>query len=206
MMGTMMGGYGGRMGMMQSQMSRMAMEMGGSSMGGMGIGTTRERAKGKDVRNVDRAKERKESVKKLDKTKGPTLFDPYFDIVQVSVYGQARFFNPPPAEEAQPSLGDTAAAKDATTATTPTAPAAATPPGAGEAAEKKAESADAKDKEAPKATSAPAAAAKTGAEPAAKSANEAPKSEPPTKESKIEPPKSDAPKADAKTAAPPPKS
>ena len=39
--------------------------------------------------------------KAVEDTKGPSLFDPYFDIVQVKVYGQARFFNPPPTEAPQ---------------------------------------------------------------------------------------------------------
>ena len=44
------------------------------------------------------------------KSKGPSLFDPYFDIVEVTVYGQARFFNPPPEmPAAEPSPGETPA-------------------------------------------------------------------------------------------------
>ena len=44
--------------------------------------------------------------------KGPSLFDPYFNIVEVKVYGQARFYNPPPDEPAaEPSLGETATAR-----------------------------------------------------------------------------------------------
>ena len=49
----------------------------------------------------------KKLQEELEKRKGPSLFDPYFNIVQVTVYGQARFYNPPPAEpQAQPSPGD----------------------------------------------------------------------------------------------------
>ena len=47
---------------------------------GMGAGTTPDR-KGTDVRNSDRAKERKEKAKSIEQVKGPSLFDPHFDIV-----------------------------------------------------------------------------------------------------------------------------
>ena len=40
--------------------------------------------------------DRKKQEEAASKAKGPSFFDPYFDIVQVTVYGQARFFNPPP--------------------------------------------------------------------------------------------------------------
>ena len=59
-----------------------------------------------------------ETMEELEKRKGPSLVDPYFNIVQVTVYGQARFYNPPPAEpEAQSSPGDVPA-----TPATPGAP------------------------------------------------------------------------------------
>ena len=44
----------------------------------------------------DRAKDRKKQEEAASKAKGPSFFDPYFDIVEVTVYGQARFFKPPP--------------------------------------------------------------------------------------------------------------
>jgi hypothetical protein len=127
-MGRGMSAFGGMMGQMAAMRSRMGgAEMGGMRMGGMGMpgmGASTAARKGTDTRNVDRAKEREKAKKAIEEVKGPTLFDPHFDIVQVTVYGQARFFNPPPVEEqAQPSMGDTAAAGGAPAA----APAAAAP-------------------------------------------------------------------------------
>lgn len=67
--------------------------------------------------------------------KGPSLFDPYFDIVEVTVYGQARFFNPPPVDAAtEPSLGETPAA-----ATAPAAAPDAAPKGGLDASQKAAD-------------------------------------------------------------------
>jgi len=127
MMGGMMRGYGGRMGggmmgyggkasnysAMMSQMMGRGM-MGGPSMGmmmmgpGMGGGPAR---KGTDKRSVDRGKTRETEKKTAEAAKGPSLFDPYFNIVELKVYGQARFYNPPPEEPAtEPSPGDAAAA------------------------------------------------------------------------------------------------
>ena len=66
---------------------------------------------GIDKRNVDAKKEREKKEKAITESKGVTLFDPYFDIVQVTVYGQARFFNPPPDQPAaEPSSGESPAA------------------------------------------------------------------------------------------------
>jgi hypothetical protein len=122
-MGRGMMGFGGMMGMMQGQMSMSARAGGNYNMAGMGMGMAGMGAtaarKGTDVRNVDTKKARKEKEKAIEQSKGVTLFDPHFDIVQVTVYGQARFFNPPTGEEpAQPSLGESA--NTATAA--PTAP------------------------------------------------------------------------------------
>jgi hypothetical protein len=78
-------------------------------MGGMGGSTTAAR-KGIDKRTTNRGEVRKEETKAVETSKGPSLFDPYYDIVEVKVYGQARFYNPPPADaETEPSLGETAA-------------------------------------------------------------------------------------------------
>ena len=118
MMGRGMTGFGGMMGQMQNQMNQMRNMMGrGDGMMGMGMGMApgagggADARKGKDVRNKDRAKTREQQEKAVSKSQGPSLFDPYFDIVQVRVYGQARFFNPPPEEPAaEPSPGDTTAA------------------------------------------------------------------------------------------------
>jgi hypothetical protein len=49
------------------------------------------------------------------------LFDPYYNIVEVKIYGQARFYNPPPSEEEasdEQSLGTDANAEE----TDPAAP------------------------------------------------------------------------------------
>jgi hypothetical protein len=114
MMGMMgmrgMSGYGGMMGGSQMQMMQ---GMRGMMMGG-GPGPVADR-KGKDVRKVDRAGERKNQADQAGKAKGPSLFDPYFNIVQVTVYGQARFFLPPPPLDPseQPSPGQTPATPDA---------------------------------------------------------------------------------------------
>jgi hypothetical protein len=190
-MGRGMTGYGGMMGAMQSQMA-MAARMGGGRMGEMGMGTTPTR-KGKDVRNVDRAKTRKEKDKAIEQVKGPTLFDPHFDIVQVTVYGQARFFNPPTVDEqAQPSLGDsaTAAAASGTPAGTTTAPPASAAAGGTSSAGPASGSGAAKQQ--PSASQAPAATAKTGAATPAPAKAETPK--PDTS-------KPDSTKGDAKSAA-----
>jgi hypothetical protein len=139
MRGRGMTGYGGMMGQMQTQMrmqsqmgAMMMGRMGGGMMGGMmgapgaAVGAAR---KGTDNRGVDRSKKRKEEETKINEAKGPSLFDPYFDIVEVTVYGQARFFRPPPAEAAaEPSPGATPAAE--ATAPAPAAAAAAASPDA----------------------------------------------------------------------------
>jgi hypothetical protein len=129
-------GYGGVMSQMSQQM-RMQMSqfnmpggragmMGGGYPGGMGAATTKR--KGTDIRNVDRGAERKNAEKAVEEKKGPSLFDPYFQIVEVTVYGRARFFNAPPADpEAEPSPGEIPAAA---------APAVAAPGGAVGAQEK----------------------------------------------------------------------
>lgn len=125
----MMRGFGGRASQMRDQMMQMG-SMGGRGMmggqaaqrgGGMGMfagGGVSQEKKGVDVRNVNREAERKKKLEEIEKRKGPSLFDPYFNIVQVTVYGQARFYNPPPVEEgAEPSPGEAA--------TTPASPGAA---------------------------------------------------------------------------------
>jgi hypothetical protein len=120
-----MGGsaYGGMASAMQnSMMSSMGSMMAGMmagrrGMGGMGMGamgggaSAQPKRTGKDVRSQDRAKGRVEKQKAAEQAKGPSFFDPYFDIVQVTIYGQARFFNPPTGEPAsEPSLAETATA------------------------------------------------------------------------------------------------
>jgi hypothetical protein len=105
-----MSGYGGMMGSMMSRMrEQYAMGGMGMRMGGMGGPPTAAR-KGTDKRTTNRGEVRKEETKAVETAKGPSLFDLYYDIVEVKVYGQARFYNPPPADaETEPSLGETAA-------------------------------------------------------------------------------------------------
>ncbi|MBV8309721.1 MAG: hypothetical protein JO344_04905, partial [Planctomycetaceae bacterium] len=113
-----MAGYGGMMASYGSMMSRMREQygmMGGMGMRGMGRGPAAPARKGTDKRSTNRGEVRKEAIKAIETAKGPSLFDPYFDIVEVKVYGQARFYNPPPADaEVEPSLGETAAKAAAT--------------------------------------------------------------------------------------------
>jgi hypothetical protein len=160
-------GYGGEMGMMQGMMmNRMrGMQGGMSMMGGLGGGVAEK--KGKDVRGADKKKKREAEEKAAAEARGPMLFDPHFDIVQVTVYGQARLFLPPPVEEsAPPSPGQATLAVDAPAGAAPadTATGAAKPAGGGPAAPGAAKTAG---------TSAPSAqesnnAADTNAEGAAK--------------------------------------
>jgi hypothetical protein len=152
-MGRGMRGYGGLAGDVQSQMMSQMGAMGrgmGMGMGkGMGMGMPGGAAgterKGTDVRGEDRAKKRKNEEDKAKQAKGPSLFDPYFDIVEVTVYGQARFFKPPPVQATPepspgqvPTTGATPAAPPATASpdSKGTTPAATTQAGAGAPAEK----------------------------------------------------------------------
>jgi hypothetical protein len=119
-------GYGGMMGSMMGQrMSGMNGPGGGmaSMMGGgmmMGGAAAKPERKGVSLRGTDTKGDRAKQEKELEEKKGPSLFDPHFDIVEVTVYGKARFFLAPPEEPAaEPSLGETPAE-----ATTPAAPAA----------------------------------------------------------------------------------
>ena len=97
-------GMGGMVGMggMASQMANMMSQQGmrGGGMAGAGMpgagGMGSAKSKGKDVRSKDRGDEREAKTKAINEAKGPTLFDMYFDIVEVKVYGQARFYNAPP--------------------------------------------------------------------------------------------------------------
>ena len=182
MMGSMMmggrrgmTGYGGMMGEMQSQMRMQSQMMG--SMGRMGMpgATASAERKGKDNRAVDRSKKRKDEEAKVNEAKGPSLFDPYFDIVEVTVYGQARFFKPPPAEAAsEPSPG----AMPATAATSPAPTAAA-------------------DAASPDAKGAPSPDAKTAAPP--KSAPSSTGADTPQEKPAPQPPTGAAPKTDVGT-------
>jgi hypothetical protein len=209
-----MSGYGGMVGAMQGQMAAARMAGAMAGMGGMGTGSTPTR-KGTDVRSEDRAKKRKEKDKAIEQVKGPSLFDPHFDIIQVTVYGQARFFNPPAVnEQAQTSLSDSgAAAGSATTAppagtatappasaatgsatTAPPAGTATAPPATaatGAASKAAPETGSALSKQQPTASPTPAGTPKS--ETAAPASGETPKPESS---------KPDSTKGDAKTAAP----
>jgi hypothetical protein len=128
-----MSGYGGLASSMQNQMqgqmmSQMAGMMGArggmmAGMPGMGAVGAPAQKKGIDKRNVDAKKVREQKEKAVTESQGVTLFDPYFDIVQVTVYGRARFYNPPPAGPApEPSSGDAAATAKAEPAKADDAP------------------------------------------------------------------------------------
>lgn len=170
--------YSGRMGgmgMMPPGMPRM------SAFGGMmtqmpsamasyySMGSTGAPGKkGVDKRAVDRAKQKQEELKKARQTKTYSIHDPYYYIVEVMVYGQARFYNPPPAEApGQPSEAAPATAEATAKAE---APAPAT--------------------EAPKTETPTAEAQKTETEPAKTKEEAAKKEEPPT--GKEEPAKKEA--------------
>ncbi|HEV3164264.1 MAG TPA: hypothetical protein VGZ22_09560 [Isosphaeraceae bacterium] len=184
-------------------------------MGGMGgSGAATAKAHGKDVSDRDFQKEREERKKKRS-TKGVQIQDPYYNIVEVRIFGQARFYSVPPAEQPAESTspGDvrtTEPAKDenAPADATKTAPEArgdetkdakpdetktdadkekADAPKTDEAKDKKTDEVKDNTKE----TKPSPEASKTKDEPAK---DEPAKSEPP----KAEAPKAEAPKADAK--------
>jgi hypothetical protein len=120
-MASMMSGYGGRAGMMEGMMSGgYPGGMPGMGMGEMasyygmgGAGAAAPKKTGIDVRQktIEKAKEKskaKTEAEKKAEVPRETIADPYFNIVEVHIYGQARFYDPPPAEEpAEPaSPGD----------------------------------------------------------------------------------------------------
>lgn len=118
-------------------------DMMGGGFGGTGLQSPQH---GTDLRGTNRSKTREELQKRMEEKKaGPSLFDPYFNIVEVKIYGQARFYNPPPPiSEEEPSPGESEAAPDAdaeTPADAKTAPAEA--PAAAEAAPAEAKAAPA---------------------------------------------------------------
>ena len=103
-----MSGYASMMRSMEK--GRGSMGPMGPMMSGMGMGPAAATRKGIDKRSTNRGDQRKEETKAVETAKGPSLFDPYYDIVEVKVYGQARFYNPPPADaQIEPSPGETAA-------------------------------------------------------------------------------------------------
>ncbi len=120
-MGMMMGGgnaammrgsRGAGMGMGMGMSGEGGMMMGG---GGMGMGGATAAPKGKAA--DPNSKENREKRAELAKKNQNKLQDPYYNIVEVVVYGQARFYNPPTKEEAAPvesTLGADPAADSAT--------------------------------------------------------------------------------------------
>ena len=62
--------------------------------------------KGTDIRSINKAEERKKKDKEASKAKADTKnkVDQYFNVIEVTVYGQARFYlSPPPSPQAEPS-------------------------------------------------------------------------------------------------------
>ena len=172
-------------------MSSRGMDVSSYMMGGSGKAAAAPK-KGTDIRGVNKAEERKANIAKdaaKPKAEPKAKLDQYYNVIEVTVYGQARFYlAPPPPPEVPPSV-----------ATTPAVPEPAPKP---EDAAKKDEPAKAEDAakkdEAPKAESPKAEAPKADVP-----APEAPKGDAP----KADAPKPDAPKADApKADAPTPKS
>ena len=129
MAAMMSGGYGrGGSGMMGGgpMMNDPSMMMGGmrsgmmggmSGMGGMGGmgGTMAPKRTGTDLRGVNKVEERRQKAKdeaKKAKNAPKKSVDQYFNIVQLTIYGQARFYDTPAPPDAVES---------SSTATTPTA-------------------------------------------------------------------------------------
>ncbi len=162
---------------------RMMMMM--AAYGGSGSSAVQTR-KGVDVRSQSRSKSREEEEKAAAKRAIVTIHDPYYNVVEVTVYGQARFYSPPPEEPAaEPS--QSAATAPAPSEGTPAAPPAAeapkaaaeTPPAEAPKTEEAKPQAEAPKAEAPKAE-------------APKTQDETPKPE--AEKAKAEAPKAEAPK------------
>jgi hypothetical protein len=119
------GQFGGNFGGRGAMMMRGRGMSEGRGFGGQGTQPDRQ---GTDRRALD-PKKKREALNKMmeERQAGPSLFDPYFNIVEVKIYGQARFYNPPPSEtEEEPSPGDPGAAPaDANAAAEAPAPAPA---------------------------------------------------------------------------------
>lgn len=105
-------GFGGNMSRMGAGMESMMSPMMGP-MGAYGMGGSNEaRKKGVDARTKNRLQEAKEREEAATKVVQTAVVDPYPNIIEVKVTGQARFFNPPPAEEAEaPSQSENAPAE-----------------------------------------------------------------------------------------------
>ena len=171
-----MRGSGGSMsgsgrGMTDEIMSNMGRSMQGGGGGGAAV-----KKGGTDLRSVNKAADRKaQQAKDADKKKAAPKknVDQYFNVVQVTVYGQARFYNtPPPLPPAEPA----ATTEPAPTPAEPTATAAAAPATPAAAAAEPGKEATPATAEAPAPAPAPATPP-TGTEAAPKA--DAPKPEPP---------------------------
>jgi hypothetical protein len=112
MTSDMLGGYGGSMmgasSDMMGSMGMMTSDMLGG-YGGMGAAPAPKRV-GTDIK-TEQLKKLEEKKKKAAEKDDPkkagargSYADPYYDVVEVKIYGHARFYNPPPAETpAEPS-------------------------------------------------------------------------------------------------------
>ena len=184
----MRGSGSGSMGMQGNMEMMMRGQGGGGTYGGMmgGGGAGGVAKKGNDQRSKDRGAEVKKTEVALKNRQTTSLHDPYFNVVEVTIYGQARFFNPPPeapAAEAPPSNAPAAPA-DAAPQADANAPKAEGEPKA--QAEKKAEG-EPKAEAEKKVEGEPKAEAEKKNEPEKKAGPDA---------KSAEPKKSDAPKAE----------
>jgi hypothetical protein len=110
-----MAAYGGG----AAPISDMASAYGGRMNGGGGATTQR---KGRDLRSIDKRSEQEEKKKQDEEAAKVTIHDPYYNLVLVTVYGQARFYNAPPVEaQAQPSTSEATAADSTEEAAQPKA-------------------------------------------------------------------------------------
>ena len=76
-------------------------------VGGMGAGRPQKQGEGRAKDNGPRCARKKEEGRQ--EVEGPIAVRSAISIsFEVTVYGQARFFNPPPAARAEPSPGETA--------------------------------------------------------------------------------------------------
>lgn len=157
-MGGMMGGMMGEGGMMSGNYGRSQQgRMSGAGMGGMGEsmggmmsgmgmrgmsgmmgGSAAPKKTGESLRGKNKAAERKQAAEAANKVKAAPKkgVDQYFNVIQLTIYGQARFYDTPPAvipPESSSSTGTEPAPAAAEAAATPE-PAAVTPPPAGEPA------------------------------------------------------------------------
>jgi hypothetical protein len=205
------GGYGGGGGAFPGSAAygqrrgggSMEFDRGGSYAPSGSGGGARAAEHGKDLR--DRTPEKiAEEKKKAREAVEVKIHDPYYNIVEVRIYGQARFYNVPPAEKPveTTSPGDTPAAEPAKDQTAPAAADAAkteAPAKGDEAKDAKAEETKDKAREEPK-DARPAAEPKDSPQAGDKAKAEETKSGPEASKPKTEAPKAEA--APAKQEAP----